>query len=137
MASDVLVETSAIVALLLAEPEAEALAGILGQAREILVTPVASFEAALVIATRKGIPVPAALDMVDRLLLAAGARAIPLSPEVASTAAEAAERFGKGRGHPARLNLCDCLAYAAARHTGAALLFVGDDFARTDVRRAL
>ena len=134
MASDVLLETSAIVALILAEPEADALAANLAEASSVSVTPLATFEAALVIATRKAIPVPQAMDLVERLLLLAGALRIAVTPDMAAIAAESAERFGKGRGHPARLNLCDCLAYAAAKATGTDLLYVGDDFARTDLR---
>ena len=135
MASEILLETSAIVALVLAEPEAAAFADRIRDARTIFVTPVATFEASLVISTRKRIPVPDAMDLVDRLLLLADADRIAVTPDMASIAAEAAERFGKGRGHPAQLNLCDCLAYAAARVTGADLVYAGNDFARTDLCR--
>jgi ribonuclease VapC len=54
----------------------------------------------------------------------------------ARLAADAFERYGRGSGHPARLNFGDCLAYAAATALGAPLLFKGDDFSRTDVTPA-
>ena len=57
--------------------------------------------------------------------------------KVAKLAAEAFLRFGKGRGHPARLNFGDCLSYAVAKHLGAPLLYKGDDFIHTDIESAL
>ncbi len=57
---------------------------------------------------------------------------VSLTPELAGLAAEAWERWGKGR-HPAALNIVDCCSYALAARTGEPLLAVGDDFARTDV----
>jgi ribonuclease VapC len=60
---------------------------------------------------------------------------VPVSPEHAELARAAYRRFGKGR-HPARLNFGDCFAYALAQATGDSLLFVGDDFSRTDIPAA-
>jgi ribonuclease VapC len=57
--------------------------------------------------------------------------------EMAHLAADAAEHYGRGTGHPARLNFGDCLAYAVAKHLDASLLYKGGDFAHTDIRSAL
>ena len=54
-----------------------------------------------------------------------------------AAATQAFDRFGKGRGHPAQLNICDCMAYAVASTHGVPLLFKGDDFAQTDIAPAL
>lgn len=58
---------------------------------------------------------------------------IAIDAEIAGRAADAGERYGRGTGHPARLNFGDCLSYAVAAHLGLPLLFKGDDFAHTDV----
>jgi ribonuclease VapC len=60
----------------------------------------------------------------------------PIQPETAHVALEAFARYCKGRGHPARLNLGDCFAYAQAKLSGAALLFKGEDFSTTDIESA-
>lgn len=56
---------------------------------------------------------------------------------IAKLASEAFLRYGKGRGHPARLNFGDCFSYAVAKELGAPLLFKGDDFVHTDIESAL
>jgi ribonuclease VapC len=61
----------------------------------------------------------------------------PLSSEIAWLAAAAATRYGRGSGHPAKLNFGDCLSYAFARHLDVSLLFKGDDFTHTDIKAAL
>jgi ribonuclease VapC len=60
-----------------------------------------------------------------------------LDAAVVRLAADAAEFYGRGTGHPARLNFGDCLAYAVAKHLDAPLLYKGDDFIHTDIRSAL
>ncbi len=62
---------------------------------------------------------------------------LPLTEEVGWIAAEAAERFGRGSGHPARLNFGDCLSYAFAKHLDVPLLYKGNDFTHTDITAAL
>lgn len=57
--------------------------------------------------------------------------------EMADIAADAAERYGRGTGHPARLNFGDCLSYAVAKHLGAPLLYKGDEFIHTDIESAI
>lgn len=128
------VETSAIVEFLTGQPEA-------GQVLEALETaptrfstsPVVEFEATVVIATRLGCPVADARRQVTDFLDAVAAERMAITAEVGALALAAFERYGKGRGHPARLNLGDCFSYACARAAGVPLLHVGEDFARTDL----
>ncbi len=108
----------------------------LDHADEAITSVAAMFEAALVLSTRKAISVSSALD-IARAFAEQGDVAIrPLSAATLDLAADAADRFGKGRGHKAQLNLCDCLAYASCREARALLLFTGQDFARTDIETA-
>lgn len=67
----------------------------------------------------------------------AGIEVVPITGDPARAAVAAFARYGKGRGHPARLNLADCLIYAAAKAADAPLLFVGDGFTRTDIASVL
>jgi ribonuclease VapC len=127
------VDSSALLAILLKEPERDALAAALAAAPVRLLSSVNAFEAAIVVLARKG---EAGLRELDLLLHAAAVDVVPFAAEHLALAREGYERFGKGR-HPAGLNLGDCAAYALARHSGEPLLFKGEDFARTDVRSAL
>ena len=65
-----------------------------------------------------------------------GIRTMPITEKEAEAALATFSRYGKGRGHPARLNLGDCFAYATAKSYRTTLLFKGDDFDKTDVRPA-
>jgi ribonuclease VapC len=132
----IFVETSALVAMLLDEPGSDALLARLDPPETAMTSTVAVFEAALVVSTRKGLAVRAALQLVQEFLLAAGVRTEALMVSDLNEAARAADLFGKGPGQPAQLNLCNCLAYGAARARGARLLYVGADFARTDIMSA-
>jgi ribonuclease VapC len=73
---------------------------------------------------------------LDALLRQARIEILPFDADQAAIAREAFRRFGKGR-HPAGLNLGDCFAYALAKHRGQPLLFIGDDFTKTDLAPAL
>ena len=66
----------------------------------------------------------------------AGITCVAITPDDAATALTAFSRYGKGHGHPAQLNLGDCFAYAAARNHRVPLLFIGEDFSKTDIARA-
>lgn len=74
---------------------------------------------------------------LDRIIAAYGISITPLDAATARLAADAAEHYGRGSGHPARLNFGDCLSYAVAKHLEAPLLFKGDDFRHTDIESAL
>lgn len=131
------IDASAIVAILTREPEADALADLLETARSAITSPIAIFEAALGICRKRHASVDEAEQDVGEFLEIAGVRTVPITDKEAHTALAAFSRYGKGRGHPARLNLGDCFAYAMAKNAGTTLLFKGDDFDKTDIRPAV
>jgi ribonuclease VapC len=130
------VDASAIVAILTREPGADALVEALGRAREPLTSPIALFEAVLGLCRKRRASVDEAQEDVREFLQMTGTRTISITEKEAETALAAFARYGKGRGHPAKLNLGDCFAYAMAKNHATALLFTGDDFGRTDIRPA-
>ena len=79
---------------------------------------------------------PGSRGWLDRLIARERMTLIALDETIARLAADAFARFGRGTGHPARLNFGDCLSYATARALGAPLLFKGEDFGHTDVAAA-
>jgi ribonuclease VapC len=127
------VDASAIVAILTREAEADALADVLEGARSPITSPIAIFEAALGICRKRHASVGEAEADVREFLEVAGIRAVPITEREAATALAAFSRYGKGRGHPAQLNLGDCFAYAIAKNHRTALLFKGEDFDKTDI----
>jgi ribonuclease VapC len=126
-------DSSAILAILFKEPERDAFATALADAGQRLVSAVNALESAVVVSARKG---PSGARELDLLLHHAGVVVVSFTEDHLRLAREAWERYGKGR-HPAALNLGDCCAYALSRHSGEPLLFKGDDFSHTDVVPAL
>ncbi len=131
------VDASAIVAIITREPEADVLADALDAGTSPITSPIAIYEAALAIHRKRQGGVDAAQADVDRFLQLTGTRVVPVSLEQARGALQAFALFGRGNGHPARLNMGDCFAYAAARVAGCSLLFKGRDFIHTDITSAL
>ncbi|MBN9511391.1 MAG: type II toxin-antitoxin system VapC family toxin [Alphaproteobacteria bacterium] len=127
------VDTSALVAIPLREPDAARYDRCLADAPVRLRSAVTRGELACVIEGRKG---PRGRVALETLLRAAEFEIAAVTPEQADLAISAFRRFGKGR-HRAALNIGDCFSYALARATGHPLLFKGDDFVHTDVRSAL
>ena len=127
------VDTSALIAILLGEPEAARFAGALADARVRLLSAVSRVELSFVIEGRKG---ETGRADVELMLRDGGFDIVSVTPQQAEIAADAFRRFGRGR-HQARLNIGDCFAYALATATGHPLLFKGDDFVHTDIRPAL
>jgi ribonuclease VapC len=130
------VDASAIVAILTREPEADALANVLETARSPITSPIAIFEAVLGMCRKRQASVEEADGDVREFLTVAGVRAVSITEREAETALAAFARYGKGRGHPAQLNLGDCFAYAMAKNHRTALLFKGEDFGKTDISSA-
>jgi ribonuclease VapC len=128
------VDASAIVAILTQEPDADALADALEAARLPITSAIAVFEAVLGICRKRHASVAEAQEDVREFLEAAGIRTVSVSGKEAETALDAFSRYGKGRGHPAQLNMGDCFAYAVAKNYRASLLFTGEDFSKTDIR---
>lgn len=127
------VDTSAVLALLLDEPEAETFRVAIEDDDTRLVSAATLLETALVIEARKG---EAGGRELDLLVHKAAMAVVALDEEQVSEARRAWRRFGRGR-HAAALNFGDLFAYALARTSGEPLLFKGDDFARTDVARVI
>ena len=128
-----IIDTSALVAILRDEPDAGRYALAIEQAADRRISAATYVEVGAVI---DGARDPVASRRVDELLQVAGIVIEPVTAEHARRAREAYRDFGRGSGHPARLNFGDCFSYALATSTGDALLFKGDDFALTDVTRA-
>jgi ribonuclease VapC len=126
-------DTSALLALLLDEPEAESFRIALEGDDSRLVAAVTLLETAIVIEARKG---EAGGRELDLLIHKADMTIVPVDAELVAEARRAYRRYGRGR-HAAGLNFGDVFAYALARATGEPLLFKGDDFARTDIRCVL
>ena len=127
------IDTSAVVAILLREPDADVFENALADEPTRLMSAVTRVELSLVIEGRKR---EAGRADVEALFRAVPIEVAAVTPEQAEIAIEAFRRYGKGR-HRARLNIGDCFAYALAKATDLPLLFKGGDFAHTDVRRAL
>ena len=123
------IDTSAIIAILTAEPETKRLAQAIATDPKRIMSSFSLLEAGIVIETRKGESGGRELDL---LLHRINVEAIPLTAELAQLAQEAWRRFGESR-HPAKLNIGDCCAYALAKYSGESLLFKGDDFRQTDI----
>jgi ribonuclease VapC len=126
----VIVDTSALVALLRDEPEAAAFARLLRAAPRRLLSAASYVELAAVVDGRGD---PVLSGALDAWLETWGIEVEPLTVAQARIARTAYQRFGRGSGHPAGLNLGDCFAYALARDLGEPLLFKGGDFALTDI----
>jgi ribonuclease VapC len=129
----IVVDSSALCAILLGEPEAEALAAVLGAADGAVLGAPTLVEASMVMAARKG---DAGLGALDALIDRAGLAVVAFTPAHAALAREAFLRFGRRR-HPAGLNFGDCCAWALARAEGLPLLYKGTDFARAGLPPAL
>jgi ribonuclease VapC len=125
-------DTSAVCAILFLEPEGEAFADTVARSGTRIMSSANALEAAIVVLARKG---ELGLRDLDLFLHDAAIGIVSLDEAQYRLAREAYERFGRGR-HAAALNFGDCCAYALSRHSGEGLLFKGDDFAKTDVLRA-
>ena len=138
------VDASAIVAIIKGEPEAAAfLAALQAAEGKVFCSPIARYEAVISLAasivreTPDGRITPELKDevegLVDDLLQQAGARDIHISESIGKAARDASATYGKLTGHPAKLNMGDCFAYACAKAYRVPLLYKGDDFAQTDL----
>jgi ribonuclease VapC len=130
----VIVDTSALIAILRNEPEAAACANAIEAAADCRISAANFLEAAIVI---DGSRDPIASRRLDDLVSEAQLVIEAVTEAQARIARDAYRDFGRGSGHPARLNFGDCFAYALARSTGEPLLFKGTDFSQTDVVPAL
>lgn len=124
-----IIDTSALIAILLGEPEAELFALAIARAPRRIVSAFTALETAIVIEAKKGDPGGRELDLLIHL---AKIEIVALTTEQLEIARSAWRKYGKGR-HPAGLNIGDCCSYALAKYGGEPLLFKGGDFSQTDV----
>lgn len=130
----IVVDSSALIAILRREPDADVFLRCIAEAGGCLVSAVSQLEASLVLAGRTGDR--SAWRDLDALLRRAAMQVVAHDAALAETARDAFLRYGKGR-HPAALNFGDCASYALARSRALPLLFKGDDFRRTDLIAAV
>ena len=123
------IDTSALVAILLGEQDAEIFARAVAADHKRLISAFTALETSIVIEAKKGESGGRELDL---LIHRAQIEIISLNPEQLELARAAWRDYGKGR-HPAGLNNGDCCSYALAKHAQEPLLFKGDDFAKTDI----
>ncbi len=127
--TSIVVDTSALVAIVKAEPDSIRLSQAMTRAETVVVPATTVLEARIVLMNHVG---EAGRKALDALLEDIGATVVPLGHREMERATEGHARFGRGR-HPAALNFGDCLVYGTARALGLPLLFVGNDFAQTDL----
>jgi ribonuclease VapC len=132
----IFVDASAIIAIMTREADCDRLVTALEQAPSAITSPIAFFKAVAGLCRKKALPVEESRSEVEAFLALCGVEIVPITPEIGGEAISAFDRFGKGRGHPAQLNMGDCFAYAAARRHHAALLFTGSDFSATGIAAA-
>ena len=125
------IDSSALVAILLKEDEAEVFADLIGQDRYRLLSTLSFVETSIVISARYG---EEGVQLLDTLIEDNEIALVPLSEAQAEAARQAYFTYGKGR-HPAKLNLGDCCSYALAKVAKQPLLFKGEDFSQTDINR--
>lgn len=124
-----ILDSSAVIAILRSEPEGAAFRGLVESADVISISAATVVEVSMVVG-------PDRQQVLDRLLSVMGADVVPVDEAQASIARRAAIRYGKGSGSPAKLNFGDCFSYALASVTGRPLLCKGNDFVHTDIELA-
>ena len=129
----IVVDSSALVAILLQEPAADMLLARAARAAGRLISAGTAVEVGMVVMARLG---AAGVAELDALMAQLGIELVPVDASQVAIARDGFSRFGKGR-HPAALNFGDLFAYALAKSRDLPLLYVGQDFARTDVLDAL
>jgi ribonuclease VapC len=127
------IDSSALIALLLGEPETADFVAVISAALSRLVSAPTYPETAIVIESRWG---PRAQEQLDKLLAELDIDIVPFTRDQAIVAIAAYRRYGKGSGHPAGLNFGDCFSYALAKIRDEPVLFKGNDFSHSDLQIA-
>ena len=129
-----IVDSSALVAILKREPERAAFSALLEATPDVSISAATYFETGIVIDSLRE---PAMSRMLDDLIEVSGIVIEPVTVTQARIARQAYRDYGRGSGHPANLNFGDCFTYALAREKREPVLWKGDDFGHTDLRPAL
>jgi ribonuclease VapC len=124
------IDTSALMAIVLGEAEADACIEVLNAETEVLIS-AGTVAEALIVAARRNVG-----EEMTRLIDGLGFEVVTITPASARRIAQAYERWGKAV-HPAGLNFGDCFSYELARENACRLLFVGDEFSKTDLESVL
>lgn len=128
----IFIDTSAIIAILAKEPEAEAFTLQLDREPDVCTSTVVILEAVMRLSTMMNAEPETLQLLVTDWMASKAVNIVAVDGATLGHAVEAFARYGKGR-HPARLNFADCLSYACAKTAGARLLYKGNDFAQTDM----
>ncbi len=129
-----IVDSSAIVAILHNESDSQAYADAMNGVARLRISAVTLFEASIVVDRTRN---PILSRLLDTFVRDADLVVEPVTEAQVKIARDAYRDFGRGSGHPAGLNFGDCFAYALAKAMGEPLLFKGDDFSKTDIESAL
>lgn len=130
------VDTSVVVALLAGEPDADRFAEKIATATTPITSGLVMLESAMRLSSLLDLDPVFIEERIRALLEEANIAVVPIDGTIAKVAVAAFAAYGKGRGHPAQLNLADCMSYACARVHRVPLLFKGNDFSRTDIHVA-
>lgn len=128
-----ILDSSAVIAILFQEPEAPAFTRAITHSEDVRISAATLVEITAVLASRS----PALEAVADDLLSGFSPVVESLTERQSDIARQAYRTYGRGSGHPAKLNLGDCFSYALAKDLDLPLLYKGDDFAHTDVTPAL
>ena len=126
-------DASAMVAMMTGEPGSAVIEERFGAADEVLCSALSLWEAARAVARKRTIPISFAYSEIETFVTHFAMRLVPIGALESHAAVDAHNRYGKGSGHPAKLNMGDCFAYACAKANDAKLLYTGNDFANTDM----
>jgi ribonuclease VapC len=129
-----IVDTSALIAILRDEPDGERLLRALARADRRAMSAASYLETGIIVDVDRD---PILSRRLDEFLSEIDVEVVSVTPQQARIAREAYRDYGKGSGHPARLNFGDCFAYALAKDAREPLLYIGDDFVHTDLEPAL
>ncbi|MGD1065393.1 MAG: type II toxin-antitoxin system VapC family toxin [Vulcanimicrobiaceae bacterium] len=128
-----IVDSSALLAILIGEPEREQFIELIAHAEDVAIAAPTVLEATIALSR---LDAGMARDL-ERFIAEADIAVVPFGAEHLAFANEAHRRFGRNSGSPARLNYGDCISYAVAKCANEPLLFKGNDFSQTDIRPAL
>jgi ribonuclease VapC len=126
----IVVDTSALMAIVLNEPEADACIAVLEGEDQLLIS-AGTVAEALIVSRRRNVG-----EEIEGLIDRLGFEIVSVTPASARRIAQAYDHWGRG-AHPAALNFGDCFAYEVAKEHACPLLYVGDDFSKTDIESAL
>ena len=131
------VATSAFVAILTNEPDAPRLSAAIGSARRCYASGLVRLETVMRTASKLLAPIDAVEAAFDEIIEGGRINIVSISDGISRQAVAALAAYGKGRGHPAKLNLADCMSYAVAKAYRLPILFIGEDFIHTDLTSVL